>query len=701
MSVSTGPTGGPPPRIVRFGVFDFDLDSHALSKNGIRVRIQDQPAAILATLLSHAGQVVSRDELRQMLWPDGTFVDFDQGLNKAVNKLRETLGDSAGTPRYVETVPRRGYMFIAPVIAQHDPTPPLPAPHVPRQRDLSRGRVAVAVTCALVAALAFILFSARRPSLRVVGSRQISRDGNRKHFSVATDGSRVYFAAREAGRLVLCELPVSGGEIRRIPTPFAGQHHVVVFDVSAATKELLVGSFELGGQDADSMLWTLPLTGGSARRLGELRGQDAGWSPDGQKIVLARRDRIHVASTAGHELAEIAKMTGRTIWRPRWSPDGSRIRFSAWDSIPERLAIWEVAATGGNPRRLFPSWQETHGGGSWTADGKHFVFESRHDLWGIREDPSILQFRESRPVQLTFGPISYWPPAPSADGSTLYGKGDTPRGALLRYDVEFHAFRPYLADISADSIDFSDLGDWLCYTSYPGSELWRRKMNGSEKLKLTSSPLRSYGPQWSPDGSQIAFAGKIPGKPWKVYVVPSAGGTVREVSPANATAFDPTWSHDGKELAFAPLPDAPEPHQIYIFHVGTSTATMLPGSAGLFSPRWSPAANMLAALTEKGHKLMLFSKASRTWMLLADGPADSPAWSRDGKYIYFQGVSHQADGANRSLMRVAIDTRKVEYVADWNELQLLLWTGIAPDGGPLVIQDVGGQEIYALNWEGE
>jgi cholera toxin transcriptional activator len=102
-------------KIVRFGVFELDLAAGELRRNGVKLRLQEQPLQVLALLLERAGSVVTREELRQKLWPSDTFVDFDHGLNTAVNKLRETLGDSASSPRYVETLARRGYRFIVPV----------------------------------------------------------------------------------------------------------------------------------------------------------------------------------------------------------------------------------------------------------------------------------------------------------------------------------------------------------------------------------------------------------------------------------------------------------------------------------------------------------------------------------------------------------------------------------------------------------
>jgi cholera toxin transcriptional activator len=102
-------------RIARFGVFEVDLSAGELRKSGVKLRLQEQPFQVLALLLQHAGEVVTREELQQKLWPSDTFVDFDHSLNTAINKVREALGDSASSPRYVETLARRGYRFIAPV----------------------------------------------------------------------------------------------------------------------------------------------------------------------------------------------------------------------------------------------------------------------------------------------------------------------------------------------------------------------------------------------------------------------------------------------------------------------------------------------------------------------------------------------------------------------------------------------------------
>ncbi len=140
LSMATPPSG---PRIVRFGSFELDRAAGELRKSGLRVRLQEQPFRILDALLAAPGEIVTRDALRQRLWPDETFVDFDNGLNRAINRLRAALGDEADSPRFVETVDRRGYRFIAPVEASTEPTPE-DSPAKPRAKGRRGGALFVA-----------------------------------------------------------------------------------------------------------------------------------------------------------------------------------------------------------------------------------------------------------------------------------------------------------------------------------------------------------------------------------------------------------------------------------------------------------------------------------------------------------------------------------------------------------------------------
>src|SRR3984957_212825 len=161
-------------RSVRFGVFEVDLRAGEIRKKGIKIRLQGQPFLLLITLLKQQGEVVTREELRRTLWPEDTFVDFDHSLGTAVNKLREVLGDSAANPRFVETAPRRGYRFIAPVVSVSDgedtsaviqTSPAVEEPAAENPADLSGANAVGArqrgpMRWAKISAVAFVLIAA-------------------------------------------------------------------------------------------------------------------------------------------------------------------------------------------------------------------------------------------------------------------------------------------------------------------------------------------------------------------------------------------------------------------------------------------------------------------------------------------------------------------------------------------------------------
>src|SRR5580765_2141488 len=144
---------------LRFGVFEMDPSARELRKHGVRIKLQDQPFAVLLILLEKPGQLVTKEEIQQRLWPTDTFVEFDKGIYNAMKRLRETLGDEAETPRYIETLPRRGYRFIAPVqrrdgLGERLELPPAPE-SPPRLTGTKRLALLVSCLCLLILAVIF------------------------------------------------------------------------------------------------------------------------------------------------------------------------------------------------------------------------------------------------------------------------------------------------------------------------------------------------------------------------------------------------------------------------------------------------------------------------------------------------------------------------------------------------------------------
>jgi len=558
----------------------------------------------------------------------------------------------------------------------------------------------IAATAVLV--LAGVLAWVFRPTLsppKVAGSVQITNDQLPK-YNFVTDGARLYVAETLAGHGVLSQVSTEGGETSQIPTPFP---NISVFDIAPNHSELLVGSFVTGTQ-TELPVWLLPIPSGSPRRLGEVNAHDAGWSPDGQQIVYANGSNLYLAKSDGSDARKLTTVFG-VPFRPVFSPDGKRLRFTVNDLKTASLSLWEVAVDGTGLHPLLEGWNKPSREccGSWTSNGQYFAFQSARQnissIWVRLERADLFRKISSEPIQLTTGPLSFSDPVPSKDGKKLFVIGQQTRGELVRYDASSRQFVPYLAGISAAQVDFSRDGQWVTYVTFPENVLWRSKVDGTERLQLSYSPLQASLPRWSPDGSRIAFTASRPGKPQKIFLVSSAGGNAQELLPEERIETDPAWSPDGNSLCFGREPfqefGSSGPVAIQVLDLKTSQISTLPGSDGLYSPRWSPEGRHLAAMPPDSNKLMLFDFTTKKWSELAKGGFAFPNWSHDGKYLYFE------DFTQGEIRRIEIPGQKFERIADLKELRRPndmsgYWSAPAYDGSPLVMRDAGIQEIYAF-----
>src|SRR5208282_3782505 len=238
--------GGGSAQIARFGIFEADLQSAELRKNGLKVPLQGQPFQVFAILLQHSGGLVTRERLREKVWPEDTFVDFDHGLNTAITKIRTALGDSAESPRFVETLPRRGYRFLAPVewVTKDGHKP---APETVGASPSSRRLALVASLVCLLVAGVFVWFKlpSSPPMPRVVNSVPITKDGLRKADAtlvLVSDGTRLYFQEGSIGlRTALMQVSTQGTEAADIPVSL---QNPIAFDFSQSRSELLLGAGE-------------------------------------------------------------------------------------------------------------------------------------------------------------------------------------------------------------------------------------------------------------------------------------------------------------------------------------------------------------------------------------------------------------------------------------------------------------------------
>jgi Tol biopolymer transport system component len=299
---------------------------------------------------------------------------------------------------------------------------------------------------------------------------------------------------------------------------------------------------------------------------------------------------------------------------------------------------------------------------------------------------------------LTSSPLGLFTPLPSKDDRKLFLVGRTYRGELERGDSRSGRFTPFLSGISAEDVVISKDGQWVAYVSYPEGVLWRSKLDGSEKLQLTSPPLLAGLPRWSPDGKQIAFFDATLGKQEKIYLVSADGGSPQQLLPEDSEPQqNPDWSPDGKKIVFGGVP-ADDHATIRVLDVNTRQVSTLPGSRGVFAPFWSPDGRYIVAMPSDSLSLVLFDFQTQQWSQLAKIRSAFMNWSRDGRYVYFL---HWLD--NPAVLRVRINDRKVERVWDLSNLpntgNVGPWLGLAPDDSPLLLKDIGTQDVYALDWE--
>jgi Tol biopolymer transport system component len=291
-------------------------------------------------------------------------------------------------------------------------------------------------------------------------------------------------------------------------------------------------------------------------------------------------------------------------------------------------------------------------------------------------------------------------PTPSLDGKRLFVIGQDRRFDLIGVNGKSRQFSLYLPGVSVGEADILPNGEFV-YVAHPELTLWRSQPEGNSRSQLTYPPMQAHLPHWSPDGAQIAFVGSQPGKPWKIFVMPAAGGTPQQLTAGDHNEGDPTWTPKGDAIVFAGTPwleyGAASGPNIHIVDVKTSQVSDVPGSENLFSPRCSPDGRYVAALSADSTRLMLYDMANKTWKQLAQSRFAFENWSHDGKYLYAEDYSDKID----DLVRISVANGKVEHQLSLKEIPRgfdpwEFWVGLAPDDSPLLMRDRSTREIYSL-----
>lgn len=708
----------------QFDSFEFDTKTRFLTHAGHRIVLSPKGTDLLLVLLQDPGRVISNEELMRRVWSDVSVVESN--LHFQISALRNALGKRPDGGQYIQNHPRRGFCLAASVTerrASHRTTevieiPPrsdgsgqlLIEPETPpisswKQRFTSvrwivRFAFGAGVLVLVTASLAYRL--AEKSHLSIIRYIPLTHDdyekGNQQN--LLTDGARVYFEEKLATGSGMAAVPVAGGASGPTPLPDGFPD---IYDLSPLTSEALVGHPAAG--DTGYELWTISLLGGPARRIGDLRASDAKWSPSRDRIAIALDNGLYIANADGTDRKKLAEAAG-LVGDPRWSPDGKRIRFSV-ATLPVGFSnsIWEVGADGSKPHQILVGWNHPANEccGVWTPDGQFFVFqatrEGRTDLWYCPDRTGFLS-TDITPVRLTSGIPNFSSPAMSLDGKQVFSVGFENRGELVRYDSRTKAFVRFLGGISATWVNFSKSGRSIVYIRYPDLTVWRSNIDGSGKTQLTFPPLEADGLAWSIDERWLAFRGRTPGKHWNIYVMPTEGAAPKALMPEDKEQAIPTWSPDAARIAFGDVPvfhNRPTgSEEIHVFDMRSGRMEAFPGSHGFWTARWSPDGRFLSALAFDGERLMLYDFGKKTWRSTEAASVNNPTWSPDSRFIYYD-----TEGHTRALRRVRAADGHVEELVNFDYYPALSWwwSGVSPDGSPLILRNLGDTEIYALELE--
>jgi Tol biopolymer transport system component/DNA-binding winged helix-turn-helix (wHTH) protein len=718
---------------VNFGLFEADLKSGELWKAGRRVKLQSQPFKVLTVLLENAGEVVSREELQLRVWGPDVVVDFEHSLGSAIKKVREALDDSAENPRFIETLSRRGFRFIAPVSPLNAPVevasqPPSVAAAQLGQQDESPqtdrvspvhvgfaaqswGKYGPAVLSfglgLAVAATAYSVWFVPTWSASPLRMWQITQEG-RVYSSVdtsfesfpatVTDGTRLFTTSIEQGHDVLSEVTISTGEIRILPLPdeIASPE---INDISPDGTQLLVRSHL--SPAPETPLWIVSIDRGAVFRVSSVLAHDATWMPDGKNILYASGNQLAVASLETGKSTPFATIPGRAFWL-RWSPNGKLLRFTLIDSVKHTSSLWEISGSQHRTRPVLstPGSSPYECCGVWTASGKFFVFQAaidgNFDLWMLKGAAT------SDPVRVTNGPLYYEAPAAGRKADQIFFVAHDYRSKLEKYDPREKEFAPVQGFLAhADHVSFSPDRQSVVWLD-PAGRLWRARIDGMDKVQLTPESMRVFLASWSPDGHQLALMAQYPGHPWHIFLVNAEGGSPERLMKEDQNVADPSFSSDGKSIAFGGVPDLMGQgntlRSIEILELSSGRISELPHSEGLFSPRWSPDGHYIAALTLDQQKVMLYDVAAQTWKTLAVTSAADPVWAPDGKAIFI----HAYMAPMAPICRISVPDGRIEEVASLKNLPVgttarYFFSGIAPDNSPLVHAETDSSNLYTID----
>lgn len=559
--------------ILRFGVFELDLADSQLRRSGALIKLQPQPFKLLSLLVRRAGQVVTREEIQQALWGGQTFVDFERGINFSVGQIRAALGDEAQTPRYLETLQRRGYRFIAPI--EDGASQFGEAVHVPGGQPLTeRSRWVWPAFAAIAAVAAWAGFSLLRHSERkkpaepfqTMRITRLTTSGKAKAAAISPDGKYVAYASGDpttqglwvqqlATHSDIQIVPAAEGQLRGLTFSRDGNYiWYVRFEKSDTYK---------------AALYVVPAFGGPAKKIVNSLRSGAGLSPDGARLAFVREDpgrdesALIVANLDGSGERKLATHRFRDLFSsgaPAWAPDGGTIAVGARSSDsqgPANALAVEVAGGGEKPIGS-ERWSQVDQV-AWLADGSGLVVSAQQSssifvqLWEI-------SYTAGQARRITNDFNDYWGGGVSvtSDSSTIVAVENdllsnlwiVPQGETSRArQISFGTGRWE----GVAGLDWTADGR-IVYAKLPSGtpELWVMDADGSHSQQLVRGSV-DWGRSVSacPDGRYIVFSSKRTGT-FEIWRVDSDGGNLKQLTRGGDYRF-PSCSPDGKWVVFTSL----------------------------------------------------------------------------------------------------------------------------------------------------